>query len=243
MLQFEKKNRGVLQVETSGTPTAPALVAQIRSDIISGVYKPDERLKFAFLAKRYSCSFGSLRESLTSLVSEGFVTSQANKGFAVAPVSSAELLEVTEHYIDLEKRAIVSAIDNGDDVWESNIVASHHRLKFIENQTWKVRVELHDDWLKRHREFHWSLVSASEGIWLLRLRSMMFDQLDRYRFITKISSEGMGERKFLEHKQLMEATVNRNKEMVTKLIESHIRDTAERALALMPKYNVRMEKT
>lgn len=227
------KSEHARRATSTSALSGPALVAQLRSDIISGIYQPGERLKFALLAKRYDGSFGSLREALMSLVAEGFVVSEANKGFTVAPVSSAELLEVTGHYIDLERRAITSAIEIGDDVWEGEIVAAHHRLKSIEMQTWEVRVERHSEWLARHREFHWSLVSACEGVWLLRLRTMMFDQLDRYRFLTKMSSEGMGERKRIEHQQLMEATIDRDKEAVARLMEEHIRDTAERAIAVM----------
>ncbi len=62
---------------------------------------------------------------------------------------------------------------------------------------------------------------------------MMFDQLDRYRFITKISSESIGEQKRSEHQRLMEATIDRDKQVVTSLVEEHIHDTAERAVAVM----------
>jgi GntR family carbon starvation induced transcriptional regulator len=233
VLRFDSENKSSRHGKSTSILTGSELVTKIRSDIISGIYRPDDRLKFALLGKQYGCSYGSIREALTSLVLEGFVKSEANKGFSVASVSSVELREITGHYIDLEKRAIVSAIDHGDDVWESNIVASHHRLKSIENQKWEVRVERHSEWLLRHREFHWSLVCASQGAWLLRLRTMMFDQLDRYRFITKISSESIGEQKRSEHQRLMEATIDRDKQVVTSLVEEHIHDTAERAVAVM----------
>ncbi len=60
--------------------SGPALVAQLRSDIISGVYQPGEKLKFASLSKHYDSAYGTLREALMGLVAEGFVVSEANKG-------------------------------------------------------------------------------------------------------------------------------------------------------------------
>lgn len=91
----------------------------------------------------------------------------------------------------------------------------------------------HAEWVDRHREFHKSLVSACNGIWLFRLRSQMFNQLDRYRFITKRSSEKGSKSKFEEHRQIMEAVLARDTARATSLLESHIRETAERALAFL----------
>jgi GntR family carbon starvation induced transcriptional regulator len=205
----------------------------LRSDIVSSVYEPETRLKFAELSKRYDVGIGTLREALSQLASEGFVTPEAGKGFTVAPVSREELVEITAHFIDLEKRALADAIAHGDDDWEGQIVAAHHRLSKIERLPWEERMELHSDWVERHRAFHESLIAACQGKWLFRLRSMMFDQLDRYRFLTKMSPEGLGNRKFEEHRQIMEATLARDTDKAVKLIEDHIRDTSERVVTLL----------
>ena len=166
-------------------------------------------------------------------MSEGFVTLEAGKGFKVAPVSRAELNEITEHFIDLEKRAIRDAIIHGDDDWESHVVSAHHRLSIIEKLPWTDRMERHSDWVERHREFHESLVSACQGPWLLRLRGLMFDQLDRYRFLTKRTPEGLGRKKFEEHRQIMDATLARDSKEAERLIEFHIRDTSDRVGGLL----------
>lgn len=57
------------------------IVTRLRSDIVSSVYEPETRLKFADLTERYDVSIGTLREALSQLVSEGFVTVDAGKGF------------------------------------------------------------------------------------------------------------------------------------------------------------------
>lgn len=217
------------------TQTGHNVLTRLRSDIVSSEFKPEARLKFADLTERYDVGIGTLREALSQLASEGFVTVEAGKGFRVAPVSAAELVEITEHFITFEKRAIREAIAHGDEDWEATIVALHHRLSLIEVLPWAERMERHAEWVQRHREFHASLVAACPGPWLLRLRSMMFDQLDRYRFVTKNSSGRMGRRKFEEHRQLMLATVARDADRAARLIEEHIRDTADRALEILLK--------
>lgn len=209
------------------------VVQRLRSDIVSSVFEPEMRLKFADLTKRYDVGIGTLREALSQLASEGFVTLEAGKGFAVAPVSREELVEITSHFIDLEKRALAEAIAHGDDDWESEIVAAHHRLSKIEKLPWAERVKLHSAWVERHRDFHESLIAACRGKWLFRLRSLMFDQLDRYRFLTKMTPEGLGNRKFEEHRLIMDATLERDTDKALKLIEDHIRDTSERVVTLL----------
>lgn len=212
------------------------IVEQLRSDIVNGDFQPNTRLKFAELKKRYDAGIGTLREALTHLVSEGFVTLKANKGFAVAPVSREELLEITEHYIEFERRAISSSITNGNDEWEAQIVSAHHRLNAIEKKTWEQRVKRHSEWVIRHREFHETLVAACDGEWLFRLRSLMFDQLERYRFLTKMAPKGMGGRKRIEHKKIMEAVLERDIKNATLLMDSHVRDTSKKAVKLLENF-------
>lgn len=209
------------------------VLTRLRTDIVSSVFEPETRLKFAEMTKRYDVGIGTLREALSQLVSEGFVTLEAGKGFKVSPVSAEELIEITDHFIDLEKRAVRNAIENGDEDWEANIVAVHHRLSLIEGVPWAVRMERHSEWVQRHREFHEALVSACTGRWLFRLRSIMFDQLDRYRFVTKKTPEGLGGRKFEEHREIMVATLARDADLASELMEKHIRDTSDRAIKLL----------
>jgi len=222
-----------MDAPTTYQPGGRDIVAMLRSDIVSSVHAPETRLKFAELTKSYSVGIGTLREALSQLGSEGFVTMEAGKGFKVAPVSAEELIEITEHFIEFEKRAITESIAAGDDDWESNIVATHHRLSIIESLPWAERMERHSEWVERHRAFHESLVSACRGTWLFRLRSIMFDQLDRYRFVTKNYAEGMGKKKFKEHRDIMQAAIDRDAEKSVRLLEEHFRHTTDRALTML----------
>jgi len=227
------ETRGQKPPKVGDSSSGQDVLARLRIDIVSSVFEPETRLKFADMTKRYDVGIGTLREALSQLVSEGFVTLEAGKGFKVAPVSAEELTEITEHFIYLEKRAVRDAIENGDDDWEANIVAVHHRLSLIESLPWAERMERHSEWVQRHRDFHEAIVKACTGRWLFRLRSIMFDQLDRYRFVTKNAPEGLGGRKFQEHREIMVATLARDADLASELIEQHIRDTSVRAIKLL----------
>jgi len=229
-LSSDQTNNPSLTSEGGGSRD---VLSRLRTDIVSSEFEPEARLKFAEMTKRYDVGVGTLREALSQLSSEGFVTVEAGKGFRVAPVSAKELIEITDHFISFEQRAIREAIEHGGEDWETNIVAVHHRLSLIEGLPWERRMERHSEWVERHREFHEALVAACQGQWLFRLRSIMFDQLDRYRFVTKRTPEGLGGRKFEEHRDIMAATLARDAELASSLIGQHIRDTSERAIKLL----------
>lgn len=78
-----------------------------------------------------------------------------------------------------------------------------------------------------------SPISNRTWRWLFLLRSLMFDQLDRYRFFTKKAPQGLGGHKFEEHREIMVATLSRDADRAAQLIEHHIRDTSDRAKKLL----------
>lgn len=226
-------SRALKGAEPADGPTATSaqdLLARLRTDIVKNTFEPHAKLKFADLTCRYELGIGTLREALSQLVSEGLVILEAGKGFRVAPVSRGDLEEITEHYLDFEKRALAASITCGDDDWETQIVASFHRLSLIEDLAWKERMRRHGDWVERHREFHDALVAACGGPWLLRLRSLMFNQLERYRFLSKLSREKSHQSKGVQHRAIVEATLTRDARKATQLLEQHIRETSEAAL-------------
>ncbi|MBR0757744.1 FCD domain-containing protein [Bradyrhizobium jicamae] len=209
------------------------LLARLRDDIVRHTFAPETKLKFADLTERYGLGIGTLREALSQLVSEGFVTLEAGKGFRVAPVSRSDLIEVTDHYVGFETRALSSSIGRGDDEWETNVVASFHRLGIIEDLSWQERMRRHGDWVERHRQFHEALVAACSDRWLLRLRSLMFYQLERYRFLSKMNREKSQTRKGTEHRAIMDATLARDPQKAATLLERHIRETSESILGTL----------
>ena len=206
----------------SGSDVAD-LRARIREDAISGVLVPGQRLKLEDLRGRYSASVGSLRETLMQLVSDGFVTAEANRGFCVAPVSLEDLDDITEMRVDLERKAITLSIEHGDDRWEGNLVAAFHMLQKLDPSD--PNVQKHRVWWERHNSFHEALVAACPSPWLLRFREVLFDHSHRYRALSHQRSNSPG--RIDEHRILMDAALRRDVATTTDLIESHIRKTTE----------------
>lgn len=216
---------------------AEAMLDDLRARIQNCELMPGERLKFEDLRLHYRASIGSLREMLSTLESEGIVSSEKNKGFQVAPVSARELRDLTELRIDLEKKALRQSIEAGDDAWESEVVAKWHLLSLLEPKRADAQ-EFDPVWAQRHRAFHFSLLSACPSEWTLRFCWQLMELLHRYHCLSiryrRVSRTGRG---FAGHKQLMRLALERNADKACELLEEHLRATADSILRAVPDFN------
>ena len=93
-----------------------AVLAALREDIRAGVLAPGDQVVQESLAERYGVSRVPLREALKTLETEGQVVYHPHRGYFVAELSVADLLEVYRLRALLEAEAIRAAVpDLGDD--------------------------------------------------------------------------------------------------------------------------------
>jgi DNA-binding GntR family transcriptional regulator len=191
---------------------------RIRADILSGRFAPDDRLKIVELAAALEVSPGAVREALSRLVPHQLVVSQDQKGFAVAPVSIEDLLDLTDVRCEIEAAALRRAVARGDDAWEGAIVSAAHRLTKAERD--KVSAA---EWRDRHREFHAALVAACGSRRLLALHEQLYEQSERYRTLS--SRFDAGRDVPAEHRALVEAALARDADTLVRVMVEHIRTT------------------
>jgi len=117
---------------------------RLRDEIISGVWKPGERLQERTLCQRFGISRSPLREAYQVLAAEGLLELPRNRG---AIVASPSLPDVLEHHVlleALELLAIELACDNASDAEISAIVAKHEdEQKAKAADAYKLNNELH----------------------------------------------------------------------------------------------------
>lgn len=197
---------------------------RLRQDLLDGQLKPGARLRFDELKSLYGVGLSPLREALTRLASEDLVRLEEHKGFRVAPISKADLLDILFMRKEIEAMGICMAIDKGDDHWESTIVAAVHELRKRSSLDSNGRID--QQWEMRHRVFHFSLVSACGSPRLLQLRDLLFDHAERYR---RLSHHYHAEPRdhVSEHIDLANAVVARNADAATHLIKDHLDRTVE----------------
>ena len=85
-----------------GKTLASDIAHRLRGEIVTCRLKPGEMLKFDTLRLAYGASFTTLREALTCLAAEGLVVAEEQRGFKVAPISLADLIDLTRARILIE---------------------------------------------------------------------------------------------------------------------------------------------
>ena len=187
--------------------------------------EPGAKLRFEALRDIYSVSFSTLREALSRLVAEGLVVAEGQRGFIVAPVSLADLYDLTNVRVLIERECLRLAIAEGDDQWEATILGAFHKMDRLQQRLGS-NYYLSEDWGKLHGDFHYSLVAACGSPNLLEIRQKLFERAHRYR---RMSSQFRPKwrAKDVEHRMIMDAVLARDAQKATELIERHIRETTE----------------
>ena len=213
---------------------AADVLLRLRNDIVTCHLKPGGPLRFEALKETYGASFSTLREGLTALISEGLVTSEGQRGFRVATVSQADLLDLTESRVFLERHLIRLAIENGSDDWEVETAARLHRMSLLE-QRLGANFAITPDWKRAHQQFHEAIVAASRSPILLAMRATLFARSERYRSLSTIHRKVKRD-KIEEHRVIMEAAFARKIEKAQSLIDNHIRATTANVLKFASAY-------
>ena len=208
----------------------------LRRDILSGTLAPGERLRTKDLQARYGLGLSPLRESLQRLSAEGMVVNDAQRGFAVAPVSVAELRDLTVARTALESTMLPMAMQLGGADWEGDIVAAFQRLSRTPLPNDPAAMADASLWELRHRSFHHALVAGCGSPWLLRLHGQLVDQSERYRKIRilhHLESQAQVRDVNAEHQAVMDAVLRRDAAQAVALMTQHLVATSDATARLM----------
>ena len=205
---------------------AEAVYERLRLDLVAGRYGSGEALRLEPLMARYGCGISPLREALNRLAAERLVSAVGQRGFQAAPVSLAEMWDITRLRQELEAGAITEAIDAGDARWEGEIVATFHRLAKAPPPG-RDRADP-DAWERDHRAFHRALISACPSSWRLYLIDILHGHTERYRRIRfkRTVAPKLLRDVTAEHRALMEAVLDRDKRRAVRLLANHLEQTA-----------------
>ena len=173
------------------------------------------------LEARYGASAIPIREALIRLASTGFINSEDLRGFRVAEVSVADLLDITYARQEIESAVLREAIRIGDVDWEARLVAAHHRMSHLiesSDPTYEADPQMEDS----HMRFHLELLSGCGSRWLLRAAEDLMVQSMRYQFVAWNTERSTKE----EHDKILRATLDKNSDLAVRLLREHYEITA-----------------
>ena len=196
----------------------------LRGDLLACRLRPGQRLNIKELSTRLNVSLGAVREALSRLTSEGFVVAEPYRGYCVAPISAADLRDLTDNRVMIEALCLRRAIEVGDVGWESSIVAASHRVNRTPQRAPNDIERLNDDYAKAHHDLHEAFVAACDSPWLLRMRAMLYGQSERYRYLAIPLSHAARDING-EHDAIVGAILARDADRAVELMTAHLRFT------------------
>lgn len=171
-------------------------------------------------------SVSPVREALARLVATGLATAEHNLGYRVAPLSAPELEDLVDTRIREESWALKRSIENGDEIWEGRILASLHVLERLPRENPEDQTLYNEQWETRHSDFHNALISECRSKLTLGFCETLRDQNDRYRRLSLIL-EGGGRNAKNEHREIAEATIQRDASRAIEALSLHYSMTAK----------------
>jgi DNA-binding GntR family transcriptional regulator len=218
-------NLKIPELDFSSIAQAP--YQTIRDDIINGKLLPDEKLKIRDLRLRYRTGSSPLREALSKLTADGFVTRTENRGFRVAHADVTGYSDLLNARCWIETVALREAIASGDSNWEYGVLIAGYDLD--------KRYQLLDqdqgipdpEFERLHKRYHMGLISGCNNKVIQDICSQLYDHATRYRLLSHVRlDKGAHDARAAEHREITSAVLAREVERSVELLSAHYRRTA-----------------
>ena len=190
----------------------------LRDRILNESYKCGDKLNELTLAKELKISRTPIREALKQLELEGLVESLPNKGVYVKGFSPRDIDDMFEIRLSLEGLAVSFAIDRMDEVHLAKIKEVFELLEFY---TTKGDFDKVNDF---NILFHESIYQATQSTYF----EQILKDIHYYVSVTSRHSIARPERlesSLVEHRAILEAIIDGDKDEATERIQRHIRKT------------------
>lgn len=214
----------IKSAEAAADTLSERAAALIQRDILSGRLAPGSRLGIVGLAQEYGLGATPVREGLSRLVSRQLVVALGQRGFRVAPVSEADLRDITCMRIVVEQQALSLAMKLGKDEWEAGIVSALHRMQRFIDRTGSRFTEGTEEFDVLHKGFHTALLAACGSPRLLTAHSDLYDQAYRYRRIMMRKFDN-GKTFMQSHRDLADYVLARDQRRAPVMLAVHLQST------------------
>jgi DNA-binding GntR family transcriptional regulator len=190
----------------------------VREQIVTGKLPDDTPIRQDALANELGVSKIPLREALARLEQDGLLTSQANRGYVVRPMSITELEDIYDLRLKIEPgaAAYASTVSTEEDRVEAT--QAFERLdQAAATNLGEVAI--------RNREFHTALVRPGRRHLTTQLVERLTIFAERY-VVAHLQPAGRDARAHREHHDLLDAWLARDSRKVKSLLAQHIGATA-----------------
>jgi DNA-binding GntR family transcriptional regulator len=191
----------------------------IRERIVEGKLPVMEPVRQDALAAELGVSKIPLREALARLEHEGLLTSQANRGWFVRPMSSDQAEEIYLLRLAIEPAAAAYACTVAD---ENDRKAAVNAFEVLD----AAAKDNLSDVAVRNREYHVALVRPGKRLLTTQLVERLEVLAERY-VIAHLEPAGRGDRAHTEHRELLDTWLTGDAAKVQTMLTQHIASTLD----------------
>lgn len=197
------------------TPIREVVYESLRRTIISGIIPVGERIIEKEYAERLNISRTPVREALRRLEREELVEHFPRTGFVVKRITTEDVIEIYKIRYNLEVLAATSAMEI---ITSEGISEIEKLLDLTERKNEEGNVE---EVIKLSGEFNSKLYQASGMKRLEGMIRKLNEYLRRFRNIS-ISHNSRREKALMEHRQILNAIADKNKDEIKAVIKKHL---------------------
>jgi DNA-binding GntR family transcriptional regulator len=200
--------------------STPSLRDRIEDAIVSGQFRPGDRLEEQHLAERYGVSRTPVREALRQLQEAGLVEIKPRRGATVTVVGPADLIHMFEVMGGLEAMAGRLAARRLDEAHKRELLSCHEACRAAVTQG-------SDAYYYENERFHMAIYRASGNPFLEEQARALHRRLKPYRRI-QLRSLNRIEQSFAEHDKIVQAIIAGNATEAEQALWDHITIQADR---------------
>jgi len=200
---------------------AGGLKDEIENEIISGRYRPGERLNEASLAERYGVSRTPIREALRSLTASGLLDARPNRGAVVAFISPDRLFQMFEVMGGMEAMCGRLAARRMSEAEHRELDAAHEACGVAEQKGES------DLYYYENERFHFCIYDGSHNGFLAEQCKSLHRRLQPYRRLQLRVRNRMAT-SYREHGEIAAAIKAGNGEQAAELLRHHVTVQGER---------------
>ncbi len=209
------------ETEVSNAPISMSLLAKLQRDILTGKFKPGEKLTEQNLCREYGVSRTPIREALRQLETDGLVENILNRGCFVIGMSPQDYEDMFELRKAYEIQAVKWAIER---ITDEEMARLEETFEFMEFYTMRNDI---DKMLVINAGFHQVIYEASHN-------RMLRKMLSSYQTFLKYKDAGsVYESNYLttvleEHRAIFKAFIDKDVKAGAEAMERHINRARER---------------
>ncbi len=209
------------ETEVSNAPMSMSLLAKLQRDILTGKYRPGEKLTEQNLCKEYGVSRTPIREALRQLEECGLVENILNRGCFVIGLSRQEFEDMFDLRKAYEIQAVRWAIER---ITEDEMDRLEETFEFMEFYT--MRGDL-DKMLVINAGFHQVIYEAAHNR-MLQKTLTSYQTFLKYRSENAVYGAGYLSTVLEEHRAIFKAFMDRDVRAGAEAMDRHINRAKER---------------